>query len=48
MSKPIKKPVIPPVDKGEIDKSVSVCLLYIIELLEAIAESQGIIFEEPD
>ena len=43
----IQKPKVPDSDKNEIKKDCSAIELYIIELLEAIAESQGIQLEEP-
>lgn len=43
----IKKPIKPNTDKKEIKKDCSVIELYIIELLEAIAENLGIELEEP-
>lgn len=48
MSNTIKKPTMPAFDKDEFTKFPTVAILYIIELLEAIAESQGIVLEEPD
>lgn len=48
MSTKIKKPKKPFFDKDEIELSVTATELYIIELLEAIADKLNIELEEPD
>lgn len=48
MSNTIKKPTMPDFDKDEFTKFPTVAILYIIELLEAIAISQGIELIDPD
>lgn len=48
MSDIIKKPSKPIYDIKEFDTNSPVIFLYIVELLEAIAKSQGIELEEPD
>lgn len=45
---PIIRPVLPNSDKTEVSDQATVILLYIIELLEAIAISQGIELVDPD